>query len=122
MNYEKVQIGPLYIDPMWLQSRIIHEDSDCESSTVCSEEYRSLDGSCNNLQHPAWGSSMRGLGRLAASVYSDADLGLRLSEDGSPLPSARLVSQRLTRVAGDSERGDLKGHMMQWGQLLTNDE
>ena len=90
---------------------------------MCSEDdkYRSLDGSCNNLQHPAWGSSMRGLGRLVASVYSDADLGLRLSEDGSPLPSARLVSQRLARVAGDSERGDLSGHMMQWGQFLTHD-
>ena len=61
--------------------------------------------------------------QLAASVYTDADLRLRIcAEDGSPLPSARLVSQRLTRVAGDSERGDLKGHMMQWGQLLTNDE
>ena len=55
-----------------------------------------------------------------ASVYSDADLGLRLSEDGSPLPSARLVSQRLARVAGDSEKGDLSGHMMQWGQFRTH--
>ena len=83
--------------------------------------YRSYDGTCNNLDHPVWGSSMRGLARLAASVYSDADLGPRLSEDGSPLPSARLVSLRLGMVAADSERGDLSGHMMQWGQFLTHD-
>ena len=81
-----------------------------------------MDGTCNNLQQPGWGSSKRGLGRLVTPVYSDTDHGLRLSaEDGSPLPSARLVSQRLTRVAGDSEGGDLSGHMMQWGQFLTHD-
>ena len=82
-----------------------------------------MDGTCNNLQQPAWGSSMRGLGRLAAPVYSDDDLGLRLSaEDGSELPSARLVSQKLARVViGDSDKGDMSGHMMQWGQFLTHD-
>ena len=82
-----------------------------------------MDGTCNNLQQPAWGSSMRGLGRLVAPVYSDDDLGLRLSaEDGSELPSARLVSQKLARVViGDSDKGDMSGHMMQWGQFLTHD-
>ena len=47
----------------------------------------------NNFYNPGRGSSMWGLVGLAASVYSDVALWLRMiGEDGSPLPSARLVS------------------------------
>ena len=98
--------------------RLIRKDSsiECETSMICDVNlaYRSMDGTCNNLQRPSWGSSVRALGRLADPV-------LRLRA-GRPLPSARLVSHRLVRVnTGDSETGDLSGHMMQWGQFLSHD-
>ena len=87
-----------------------------------SGDWRSSDGGCNNLQHPHWGRSHSAYVRLVAPLYSDSQLGFRLSSAGLELPSARAVSDRL---AGRGVRGgggsELSGHSMQWGQFLTHD-
>lgn len=36
-------------------------------------EYRSTDGSCNNLEHPNWGSSGSEYGRILKAKYSDGE-------------------------------------------------
>ena len=53
-------------------SIIIQTQVSCDVTQACDEDqsHRSMDGSCNNLLVPSWGSSMRALGRLAAPVYS----------------------------------------------------
>ena len=84
------------------------------------EQYRSFDGSCNNLNQPMQGSSHSPYLRLLSPVYSDDDMSFRLSVDGFPLPSARLVSEKLTSVGSGSD-GDLTVNMMQWGQFISHD-
>ena len=88
--------------------------------------WRSGDGECNNLQQPHWGRSHSAYVRLVAPLYSDSELGFRLSSAGLELPSARAVSDRLAgrgvAAGGGRDVGsDLSGHSMQWGQFLTHD-
>nr|XP_045591913.1 peroxidase-like [Procambarus clarkii] len=82
--------------------------------------YRTLDGSCNNLEHPSWGQARTTYQRLRPPHYSDGLSGPRVSVGGGPLPSARLVS---TSVAADEDRpsADLTLSVMQWGQFLDHD-
>lgn len=42
----------------------------CLNDTI----YRSYDGSCNNLEHPKWGSAGSEYGRLRPAKYSDRKL------------------------------------------------
>ena len=41
---------------------------DCKTA---SHQFRSIDGSCNNIQHPHWGQANTALHRLLPSVYED---------------------------------------------------
>lgn len=34
-------------------------------------KYRTLDGTCNNLQHPMWGASLTGFKRLLPPIYEN---------------------------------------------------
>jgi peroxidase len=34
-------------------------------------KYRTLDGTCNNLQNPTWGSSVTGFKRLLPPIYEN---------------------------------------------------
>ena len=86
--------------------------------------WRTSEGECNNLQQPSWGRSHTAYVRLVAPLYSDSSLGFRRSSDGSELPSARAVSDRLAGRGDGSDGGggsELSGHSMQWGQFLTHD-
>ena len=41
----------------------------CDPST----KYRTIDGTCNNLQNPKWGGSNRGVARFIGPDYSDGE-------------------------------------------------
>ncbi|KAJ8043608.1 Peroxidasin [Holothuria leucospilota] len=83
--------------------------------------YRTIDGSCNNLNNPYWGKSMTPFKRLIPAQYSDNVSAFRRSVTGAELPSARRVS---TLVVGqenvvDPYRGS--DFIMHFGQFLDHD-
>ena len=66
-------------------------------SQVCRlKRYRTMNGTCNNWDHPSWGSVDTPFLRLLAPDYDDG-LGLPRGWSGG-LPSARLVSQSVIRA------------------------
>jgi len=87
--------------------------------------YRTLDGRCNNLNHPHWGSALSPYWRFAPARYVD-DLQLPFGLDsmkvnGFPLPSPRTVS--FIRLTGNKFPHDPKlTNMFLWfGQFFGHD-
>ena len=64
---------------------------DC--STTESRDYRSLDGSCNNVDVPNMGRAFTPFDRLIDAEYAPGTVnGPRMSNNRKDLPSARLIS------------------------------
>lgn len=113
--------------------------SDCELTTLarlsgcvshrrvpnCSDicyhrRYRTLDGTCNNLQHPLRGAAIMPFSRLLDSDY-DNDLSLPRGWK-TILPSPRLISQSALASQGRlREDSDFTLMLMQIGQFLDHD-
>ena len=98
---------------------------DCSTPTI--NQFRTIDGTCNNLQHPLVGASNTAFRRLLPSQYEDGisvPIGheQQVSGDpfGAPWPSARLVSQV---VVQDFPRIStaLTHIFMLWGQFVDHD-
>ncbi|OXU25353.1 hypothetical protein TSAR_010634 [Trichomalopsis sarcophagae] len=88
--------------------------------------YRTMDGKCNNLAHPTWGSSYTGFRRILKPIYENGfsqPIGWDKSRlyYGHPKPAARLVSTSI--IATDEVTADDRiTHMvMQWGQWIDHD-
>ena len=66
----------------------------CPKIPICDHKskYRTLDGSCNNLQYPLWAKSFTQFQRLVPPFYADGLNELRVSIDGGELPNPREVS------------------------------
>ncbi|ESP05192.1 hypothetical protein LOTGIDRAFT_152002 [Lottia gigantea] len=96
------------------------------SKHTCSEEqrkskFRSADGSCNNLEHPAWGQAGASYLRMISDHYDDDEsVPRQTSELGSLLPSARTVSQEVFNSESHPS-ARLTQMAMQWGQFLDHD-
>lgn len=124
------------------------------SSTLASEEcgsgprectswskYRSYDGSCNNLEHPKWGSALSEYGRLLPSKFSDSKMffysyqrfkynndiyflldngSLPVSISGKPLPNARKISTTLY-LEKEVEDTILSLLAVAYGQIVSHD-
>ncbi|XP_045481883.1 lactoperoxidase [Harmonia axyridis] len=85
------------------------------------KNYRSFDGTCNNLDHAAsFGAAFRPFRRVLPPNYGDGISSPRLSKSGAPLPSARTVSLSVHRPY---YRDDNKFSVMLavWGQFLDHD-
>ncbi|XP_048582220.1 peroxidasin [Nematostella vectensis] len=83
--------------------------------------YRSTDGTCNNLQHPMWGGSLTPLKRLLRPIYENgfnAPIGWI---NKNARPSARLVSTELVAAANVTDDKKHTHMLMQWGQFLDHD-
>lgn len=82
--------------------------------------YRNLDGSCNNLQNPLWGTANNRYGRLLTPRYADGISTPTNSVTGQELPNARLIS---LIVFGEQDVPDREFSLanMQWGQIMTHD-
>ncbi|CAG9762637.1 unnamed protein product [Ceutorhynchus assimilis] len=98
------------------------------SGSICSpppspcnnaSKYRSLDGTCNNLEHPKWGASYTIYTRLLPANYADGISAPPVAKDGSPLPLARLVSSTVHPTAPVEDK-QLTLNAMQYGQILTH--
>lgn len=83
-------------------------------------KYRTLTGFCNNLQYQSWGSSRSAMVRFLAPDYYDSISLPRRAYDGSPLPSARVVS---FVVHQDPPEYDKYHSMLSvvWGQFIDHD-
>lgn len=83
------------------------------------DKYRSIDGSCNNFDHPYWGRSYVCHIRLLPPDYSDGVQAPRMSSYGHPLPSARTIANILSP---DLELDSFYTHMkMAFGQYVNHD-
>lgn len=101
----------------------LHQQIKCGDtySQVCQEsQYRSYDGSCNNLRNPTWGLANTRYGRLIRPRYGDGVRAPSRSIIGTDLPLARAVSYTMFPNDGaDDVIWTLIA--MQYGQIITHD-
>lgn len=96
-------------------------------SDMCfNQKYRTIDGTCNNLANPSWGSSLTGFRRLLSPIYEDEftqPVGWAKGKlyNGFELPSPRLISTKLISTEKISSDSQITHMVMQWGQFLDHD-
>lgn len=97
---------------------------ECSQKMVpCDHTYpfRSINGWCNNVEHPEYGSALRVFDRFIEPRYEDGISAPRSkSVTGSPLPPPRLIS---TTMHDDVSAPHVRYALitMQWGQFLDHD-
>lgn len=114
---------------------LVAELSGCQAHRVvpnCTQNmcyhlrYRTIDGTCNNLQHSTWGSSLTGFRRVLAPRYENGfsmPIGWTRGKlyHGHPKPSARLVSTEVITTKVITQDAEITHMVMQWGQFLDHD-
>ena len=112
-----------------IESVEFEELLNCFTSTF--QIYRTIDGTCNNLENPFLGAADTALVRLIPAEYEDGISSLRgglqnreasffsLDAFTPPNPSARHVSQTVIRDINKDE--SLTHILMQWGQFIDHD-
>ena len=98
------------------------------SDTEYHSQYRTLDGSCNNLETPLWGAAPMPFARMLDPVYFDPDglsdpVGFPGQIMVPPMPSPDLVSREfiIHSVKSEAARAQYSHMLMQWGQFLDHD-
>ncbi|XP_049540018.1 peroxidase-like [Anopheles darlingi] len=98
---------------------------DCPPAPDCapsdqSSRFRTIDGTCNNLNEPLQGAAMRPYRRLVDAKYADGLWQPALAGSGSPMPNARQLSMAMF---GETEMQHPRHTMvsMQFGQLMAHD-
>ena len=87
-------------------------------------EFRTIDGTCNNLNNPLFGAANTPFGRLLFPAYGDGISSLRVAENGEPLPNTREVSFRVhgSNADGSNPTSNLLTiFFMNFGQYLDHD-
>lgn len=95
-----------------------------ECSQSCAiDKYHTIDGKCNNLQHPDWGSSYQPFYRLLPSGYQDGVDMLRGRGliGGVDLPTAIQVSQEILALHVNRHLIPTNALLMHIGQFLDHD-
>ncbi|XP_066972309.1 peroxidase-like [Macrobrachium rosenbergii] len=99
----------------------------CKAERVvrCSatEPYRSIDGTCNNLQHPKWGSAKIPFVRYLLPAYEDGVDSMRgHNRRGiAKLPSPRRVSREVKSAGRRPLLPHVSLMVMQWGQFIDHE-
>ncbi|XP_052093424.1 peroxidasin homolog isoform X2 [Mytilus californianus] len=99
--------------------------NECQKlSTV--NEYRTIDGTCNNLDKPYWGKAFTSQPRFIDEVYSDGVNTPRISVDGaSTLTSPRTISNSVFKITNGKKVSRAEGFnslmSLNWGQFLDHD-
>ncbi|XP_050432514.1 peroxidasin [Adelges cooleyi] len=89
-------------------------------------KYRTIDGTCNNLQNPMWGASHTPFRRILKPMYENGfntPIGWTkgMKYYGYEKPSARLVSTSIIRTKEITSDDEITHMVMQWGQFLDHD-
>jgi len=90
------------------------------SSNPNVNRYRTVDGSCNNLNEPLFGLSGTPLQRIVKATYDERNLP-RMAKSGEQLPSARDISQTAFKVGSPPDSNDISVYFMQMGQFIDHD-
>jgi hypothetical protein len=100
----------------------LKSDLEClpDDQPLDSNKFRSLSGFCNNVLEKSWGSARSAMVRFLPPDYQDTIWAPRVAADGSPLPSARVVSFVLHQ---DTPECDNRNSMLGvvWGQFINHD-
>lgn len=125
-NYDDL-LSPEYLE-------LLAQLSDCTAHRItpnCTDmcfhgKYRTIEGSCNNLQNPLWGSSLSAFRRLLTPAYENgfnSPIGWSKERkyNGFNLPSPRLVSTSLITTDVIEQDTEITHMVMQWGQFLDHD-
>ncbi|RZF35285.1 hypothetical protein LSTR_LSTR014571 [Laodelphax striatellus] len=104
----------------------VHQKSVNCSDMCFHAKYRTIEGTCNNLQHPMWGASLTGFRRLLKPIYENGfstpvgwTKGVKYF--GFEKPSARLVSTEIISTDSITPDTEITHMVMQWGQFLDHD-
>ncbi|XP_071041833.1 salivary peroxidase/catechol oxidase [Parasteatoda tepidariorum] len=81
-------------------------------------KYRTIDGTCNNLKSPHWGSADSTSDRFVSASYNGVS-GLRKSVSGEDLPNARNISINLENT--DAPSNQVSAFFSYYGQILVHD-
>lgn len=90
-----------------------------EARLVLSAEFRTFDGTLNNIANPTWGAANTALLRNTTIGYGD-DIS---TPGGADRPSARAISNAVIAQGNVSlpSQQFLSGFVFQWGQFLDHD-
>jgi peroxidase len=87
-----------------------------------SAKYRTFDGTCNNIHHPAFGAAFQPLKRVLPADYADGIDAPRADKNGNPLPGARTISIELYTQMPDNQPSHTQTVMfMVFGQFCDHD-
>ncbi|XP_026813543.1 peroxidase-like [Rhopalosiphum maidis] len=94
----------------------------CFSKPDCDIEYRfrTMDGSCNNLDNPVWGQANTANIRIIQANYSDNNSEIRKAKSGNELPNVRHI-RTTAFIDKDFPAPRHNSLMMQFGQIITHD-
>ena len=119
------------IAQIWQESGCsdLREETECNFSTV--NQFRTIDGTCNNLANPKLGASSTAFARLTAPQYEDGISSPRgdmqaknefldIGPFSTPNPSARFISETVVRNITQEEL-PFTHILMQFGQFLDHD-
>ncbi|XP_029047333.1 peroxidase-like isoform X2 [Osmia bicornis bicornis] len=112
-----------YISTLSLQGTPLSSACSTSQTMVCNPraKYRSIDGTCNNVENPSWGSAMTSYTRILFPQYFDGiQEPRRMGHTKKPLPGARSVSVALSTPNGLSDVSRTLT-VVQWGQFIAND-
>ncbi|XP_048512469.1 peroxidase-like isoform X2 [Athalia rosae] len=94
------------------------QEVDCNRNS----RYRTIDGSCNNLNNPKWGSAMTAYSRVLFPSYADGVQEPRRPEiRGKKLPSPRSVSSSISSNDNPEVESSNTLAVMKWGQFVAHD-
>ena len=103
----------------------------CHSANLAAAEFRSIDGSGNNIDNPTWGQAETELIRLASHAYEDGidtprgmtDLNNPPRVGTSRLPNPRDISNTVVAQGNRSIPNVLGASdwLWQWGQFIDHD-
>ncbi|XP_042893245.1 peroxidase-like isoform X1 [Penaeus japonicus] len=98
------------------EHKIREKPTDCEAY----RRYRSIDGTCNNVNNALWGATMTPLLRYLPPFYDDGVSAFRKARDGEDLPNPRFLSAELC-LKRNVESTSMSLLHMTYGQFLDHD-
>ena len=87
-------------------------------SAVSSADVRSMDGSGNNLDHPAWGARGEHLIRLTGTYYADGISALSGPDRPNPRAISNIVLDQPEAIFGSPLQTNM---FVNWGQFIDHD-
>uniref|UniRef100_A0A0K0F465 peroxidase n=1 Tax=Strongyloides venezuelensis TaxID=75913 RepID=A0A0K0F465_STRVS len=96
------------------------DDSNCERNLCYNLYFRTMDGTCNNLEKPLQGASYRPYNRLLPPEYDDG-LGAPVSSIKINRPSPREINRNLLSSQAIVHADDYNSLLMQFGQFISHD-